>query len=143
MGSPAILAGLSRDYAATARLIAEWAYTRGTDSTTLDAYAAAMLATPAQVTHDDFAACNAFDVMAEVSRIGLPTLVIVGLDDRLTPAKYSRFLAQQIPAARLLEVAEAGHMVMLEQSAVVTEGVRDFLVTLAASAVAPQRDPSA
>jgi pimeloyl-ACP methyl ester carboxylesterase len=128
--APAILAGLGQDYAATARLIAEWAYRRGTDSTTLDAYAAAMLATPVQVTHDDFAACNAFDVTSEVSQIALPTLVIVGLEDRLTPPKYSRFLAQEIPAARLLQAPEAGHMVMLEQSDLVAAAVREFVASL-------------
>ncbi|MBK6561949.1 MAG: hypothetical protein IPG14_10455 [Dehalococcoidia bacterium] len=52
--SPAILDGLSRDYAATARLIAEWAYKRQADPATLDAYAAAMLKTPVNVTHGDF-----------------------------------------------------------------------------------------
>lgn len=131
--SPAILDGLSRDYAATARLIAEWAYKRQADPAILDAYTTAMLATPVQVTHGDFLACNAFDVTANVSQIDLPTLVIVGLEDRLTPPKLSRFLAQQMAAARLLEVAEAGHMVMLEQSAIVTGAVHEFLLTLAAA----------
>ena len=54
-------------------------------------------------------------------------MVIVGLEDRLTPPKLSRFLAQQMPAARLLEVPEAGHMVMLEQSAVVAAAVQEFV----------------
>lgn len=125
--SPAILDGLSRDYAATARLIAEWAYKRQADPATLDAYAAAMLKTPVNVTHGDFVACSAFDVTGALSQIALPTLVIVGLEDRLTPPKLSRFLAQQMPAARLLEVPEAGHMVMLEQSAVVAAAVQEFV----------------
>ena len=45
--SPAILDGLGRDYAATARLIAEWAYRRQGDPATLDAYA------PVSYTHLD------------------------------------------------------------------------------------------
>ena len=131
--SPAILDGLSRDYAATARLIAEWAYKRQAAPAVIDAYVDAMLKIPVQVTHDDFIACNTFDLTAEVSQIQVPTLVIVGLEDRLTPPKLSRFLAQQMAAARLLEVAEAGHMVMLEQSAIVTGAVHEFLLTLAAA----------
>jgi len=128
--SPAILDGLSRDYAATARLIAEWAYKRQVDPATLDAYAQAMQTIPMEVTRGDFAACNAFDVTSEVSQITLPTLIIVGLEDRLTPPKYSRFLAQQIPAARLLETPDAGHMVMLEQSVSVAAAVREFAALL-------------
>ena len=108
----------------------EWAYRRQGDPATLDAYAQAMQAIPMEVTRGDFAACNAFDLTGEVSQIDLPTLVIVGLEDRLTPPKYSRFLAQQMPAARLLEVPEAGHMVMLEQSAAVAASVHEFAVTL-------------
>ena len=128
--SPAILDGLGRDYAATARLIADWAYKRQVDPETLDAYAQAMQTIPMEVTRGDFAACNAFDVTSQVSQIALPTLVIVGLEDRLTPPKYSRFLAQQIPAARLLEAPEAGHMVMLEQSVIVAAAVHEFAAAL-------------
>ena len=131
--SPAILDGVRQDYAATARLIAEWAYKRQAAPATVDAYVAAMLTIPAGVTHGDFLACSTFDVTGEVSQIDLPTLVVVGLEDRLTPPKLSRFLAQQIPAARLVEAPEAGHMVMFEQDAVVVAAVQEFMGTLAAS----------
>lgn len=122
--SPAILDGIQSDYAGTARLIAAWAYKRQADAADLAAYVEALLATPAEVTYGDFLACDGFDVTGEVSRIDLPALIIVGQEDRLTPPKLSRFLAQQISGARSIEIAEAGHMVMLEQRAAVTAAVQ-------------------
>jgi pimeloyl-ACP methyl ester carboxylesterase len=80
-----------------------------------------------EVTHADFAACNAFDVMARVGEIAAPTLVIVGRDDQMTPLKFSEFLASKIRDARLIVVERAGHSVMLEQPEVVNEAVRAFV----------------
>jgi pimeloyl-ACP methyl ester carboxylesterase len=83
----------------------------------------------------DFRACDAFDVRERLGDISVPTLVIGGKDDRLTPPKFSEYLREHIPNARLLLVEEAGHMVMLEQPAVVTEAIADFLATLQASRI--------
>ena len=67
------------------------------------------------VLHGDFLACNEFDVMARLGEIHVPTLLVCGADDRLTPVKYSEYLHDHIPGARLVMIPEAGHMVMLEQ----------------------------
>jgi pimeloyl-ACP methyl ester carboxylesterase len=40
----------------------------------------------------DLSACNIFDVMPLLSEIHLPTLIICGTEDRLTPVKYSEYL---------------------------------------------------
>ncbi len=63
----------------------------------------------------DFRACDAFDIMNKVGQISIPTLVIVGEEDSLTPPKYSTYLDDQIPNAKLVVVPKAGHSVMLEQ----------------------------
>ena len=46
----------------------------------------------------------------------------------MSPPKYSRTLAEHIPSARLVRVAEAGHMVMLEPTAQlkVVESISQF-----------------
>jgi len=77
--------------------------------------------------HGDFLACNAFNIAETVSEIRVPTLVICGQDDKLTPLRYSQFLADQIPAARLEAIPDAGHMVMLEQPQAVAGALIDFL----------------
>jgi pimeloyl-ACP methyl ester carboxylesterase len=83
-----------------------------------------------QVIHDDFAACDAFDRRADVSRIALPALILCGDADRMTPVKFSQLLHGQIAGSQLVIVPGAGHMVMLEQPAAVTGAVMPFLTGL-------------
>ncbi|MFE9834211.1 4-carboxymuconolactone decarboxylase [Streptomyces sp. NPDC005551] len=70
------------------------------------------------------AACEAlaaFDVRAELGRIGVPTLVLVGSEDRVTGPAEARTLVAGIPDARLAVVPGASHLVPVEQPAAVTD----------------------
>ncbi|WP_055493715.1 4-carboxymuconolactone decarboxylase [Streptomyces sp. TP-A0356] len=70
------------------------------------------------------AACEAlaaFDVRAELGRIGVPTLVLVGSDDQVTGPAEARTLVAGIPDARLAVVPGASHLVPVEQPAAVTD----------------------
>jgi 3-oxoadipate enol-lactonase len=58
---------------------------------------------------------------------GLPTLVMVGEDDSLTPPERARAIAQGIPGARLMVLPAAGHLPPLERPVQTTEALRDFL----------------
>jgi pimeloyl-ACP methyl ester carboxylesterase len=86
--------------------------------------------TPPQVTHGDFLACDAFDVMERLGEISAPTLVISGTADLLTPHKYGVYLTEHIPNARLVTVEGGGHMMALEQPDVVAKAVREFVEAL-------------
>jgi pimeloyl-ACP methyl ester carboxylesterase len=91
---------------------------------------AEIAATPAEVFLADFTACDNFDVMAELSTIALPSLIICGTADRLTPLKYSRYLKEQLTRGELVEVPGAGHMAMLEAPAAVNRAITAFLERL-------------
>ncbi|MEU1597841.1 4-carboxymuconolactone decarboxylase [Streptomyces sp. NPDC005708] len=70
------------------------------------------------------AACEAlaaFDARAALGRIGVPTLVLVGSDDRITGPAQARTLVAGIPDARLAVVPGASHLVPVEQPAAVTD----------------------
>ena len=115
---PDILASVRRaDAEEAGRLISRWAYSEAALPATLAQGAEAFARTKASVLEGDFLACDAFDVMQELSAIRAPTLVVCGEDDRLTPVKYARFLQQGIPGATLATIPGAGHMVMLEKPA--------------------------
>jgi YbgC/YbaW family acyl-CoA thioester hydrolase len=58
---------------------------------------------------------------------GLPALVMVGAEDRLTPPARASAMASAIPEARLIVVAGAAHLPTLEQPTVVTDAIRAFL----------------
>jgi pimeloyl-ACP methyl ester carboxylesterase len=79
----------------------------------------------------DFSACNQFDVRERLGQIQLPSLVVCGREDRMTPLKYSQFLAAGLPRATLEEIPDAGHMVMLEQPDPVSEAIDRFCRSLA------------
>ncbi|WP_328320744.1 bifunctional 3-oxoadipate enol-lactonase/4-carboxymuconolactone decarboxylase PcaDC [Streptomyces sp. NBC_00388] len=70
------------------------------------------------------AACEAlaaFDIRAELGRIGVPALVVVGAEDRVTGPAGARTLVAGIPDARLAMVPAASHLAPVEQPAAVTD----------------------
>jgi 3-oxoadipate enol-lactonase len=69
-----------------------------------------------------------------VRSITVPSLVIVGEEDALTPLKEARAIAEALPSAarvRLEIIAGAGHVPCLERPAATTHALSDFLATLA------------
>jgi pimeloyl-ACP methyl ester carboxylesterase len=71
------------------------------------------------------------DRAAVLTRIRVPTLVVVGEKDAITPTDQSRAMAAAIPGARLVEVADAGHLAPIENPAAVNRAVLEFLAALA------------
>jgi pimeloyl-ACP methyl ester carboxylesterase len=67
------------------------------------------------ILYRDLMACNNFDVINRLQEIAVPTLIICGEEDRLTPVKYSEYLHQQVVHSTLAIVPQAGHYVMREQ----------------------------
>ncbi|MBI3726520.1 alpha/beta fold hydrolase [bacterium] len=66
-------------------------------------------------------------IAADLSRISVPTLVIVGEDDKATPPRESETIARSIPGARLERIEGSGHLSALEAPERVTALLRDFL----------------
>ena len=60
-----------------------------------------MMETRQAVLYGDFLACDAFDVMERVNKIRVPTLLICGSADRMTPPNRSEYLRDQIEGAQL------------------------------------------
>ncbi|MER7080784.1 Pimeloyl-ACP methyl ester carboxylesterase [Saccharopolyspora kobensis] len=57
----------------------------------------------------------------------IPTVVLSGLADRLTPHTHSRRIAEALPDAKLLIYAGAGHMLPLERTAEVTDRIAELV----------------
>lgn len=124
---PKILQGLLEAPETTAQLLAEWAYGERPDPQMLQLYVRRTLEIPPSIIHGDFAACNQWDRMQDIIRIQLPTLIIGGEADRLTPPKYLHYLHDRIPNSQLVLIPGAGHMVMLEAPGAVCAAVQEFL----------------
>ena len=64
----------------------------------------------------DLSACNAYqNALSAAAKVSVPSIVIQGSRDLMTPAKGGRALAAAIPNCRLVLIEGAGHMVMSER----------------------------
>jgi pimeloyl-ACP methyl ester carboxylesterase len=68
------------------------------------------------VLHSDLNACNAYaNALSAAALVKVPTTVILGERDMMTPAKAGKTLAAAIPNVRTIVLPGAGHMMMVEQ----------------------------
>jgi pimeloyl-ACP methyl ester carboxylesterase len=76
------------------------------------------------------------DLRQMAERVAVPTLVVAGGEDRLTPPVHARSLAQSLPdCTRLLELEGAGHMCPVERADDVTGALRELEARALAGAV--------
>jgi len=64
------------------------------------------------------------------SLAGLPTLIVVGEHDQITPVDRAKAMADAVPGARLLVVSGAGHLTPLERPEVTSDLLSEFLTGL-------------
>lgn len=64
---------------------------------------------------------------------GIPSLVIVGQEDQLTPPALSQAMAGLLPDSRLVVVPGAGHLTPMERPEAVTRAVAEFLAGIGCS----------
>jgi pimeloyl-ACP methyl ester carboxylesterase len=67
------------------------------------------------------------DITPWLNRFDMPTLVLGGQHDAISTPNEMRGFAGQMPHARFVEIAAAGHMAPLERPAEVNAAIRDFL----------------
>ena len=79
---------------------------------------------------NDLMACDEFDVMNEIENISLPTLVICGDQDTMTPVKYADYMADRIPGAKKVIVPGASHFVQLQKYKQVNASIEEFMGSL-------------
>ncbi len=88
-----------------------------------------------EVELNDLMACDSFDMMDCVSDIKVPTRVICGSDDVMTPVKYSKYLANSIEGARQKVIAGGSHFVHMQKYQQVNQEIEDFLTSFKPSSM--------
>jgi pimeloyl-ACP methyl ester carboxylesterase len=74
---------------------------------------------PALMNHDKLAALHVLDPV--------PTAIVVGDRDWLTPPDHSKAIAAALPKAQLTEVPETSHLIQMERPGIVNDTLRDLL----------------
>lgn len=130
--APVLLDTASREesFPTTIETIIEWAFGPQADSRLTELAAKRMAEIRPSVLHSDFVACNAFNVMDSLQNLSAPTFIICGENDQLTPPRYSQYLADHIPNAKITIIPEAGHMVQLEKPEQVAAAIQGFIIDI-------------
>jgi len=114
----------------TIDMLVNWSFSTKTASQLVALVRKRMAEIRQSVLYGDLVACNAFDVSAQITRVRKPALVMCGIEDLMTPLRYTQYLADAIPDAQQHLVPDAGHMLMLEQPKAVAKAVEAWLKTI-------------
>ena len=128
---PELLDGLRSDFENTAKRLVSMLFSKKfSDEEVKEEALKEILECGSEITLRDLVACDKFDLLAEYKEgkiaVDVPVLCIVGKDDIMTPPKYSAFFEKTI-GARVVEIEDAGHMVMLEKPEEVNRAILEFV----------------
>jgi pimeloyl-ACP methyl ester carboxylesterase len=117
--------GRGADTAFLATLITNFA--PGAPPSLVEHVAAVSSSTAAEVWPPFLQSILDLDLRTAIAHVGVPTLVVVGEHDRLTPPGAARALVAALPDGRLDVIEGAGHLAMLERHQRFTDAVGSFL----------------
>jgi pimeloyl-ACP methyl ester carboxylesterase len=127
---PLILNGIKANFEEAVRKINELSFFGETPPWLMERSIAGLMRCQPEVLYGDYLACDRFDMMNEVGKIDLPTLILCGNEDQLTPVKYSEFLQSRIKGSNLEILPDAGHMVMMEAAKAFNEKIGEFVLKM-------------
>ncbi|QYC38524.1 Arylesterase [Nonomuraea coxensis DSM 45129] len=100
---------------------------RNVSPTVVDFAESMIRATPTEVFADFYPALMNHDKLAALDVLDpVPTAIMVGDHDWLTPPEHSRAMAAALPKAVLTEVPDTSHLIQLERPGVVNDALRDL-----------------
>lgn len=127
---PEILTGLETDFTETIRsAVAPRELGNTHADQLLEWISNEMVLTEPSVGFEDFLACNQFDLRARIKEIRVPSLIISGDQDWLTPVKWAAHLNDNIADSELAVIQGTGHLTMLERPEAFNQVVSEFLST--------------
>jgi pimeloyl-ACP methyl ester carboxylesterase len=122
-----ILDGIRNDTTATLAFIAQFSVTKKNREKFVQPLVDGMLKVSPEIIYGDFLSCDRLDITEEIQKITVPTLLICGEDDKMTPPALSRYMKEKIPGAKLALIGDAGHFVMQENTDAFNSALKDFV----------------
>ncbi len=90
-------------------------------------YKKGLLNTKPEVCYQDLVACDKFDILNDVEKINIPTLIISADKDIMTPPKRGEYIHQKIYGSEYFEIKGSGHFLMQEKAQEFNGVLIDFL----------------
>jgi len=84
----------------------------------------------ARVQLNDYVCCDRFNVMDRLHEIKVPTLVLAGSLDDMTPPKYAEYLAKHIAGAKMVIIQDGTHHFFAEKPEQTNRAISHFLEAL-------------
>ncbi|GIK71987.1 MAG: alpha/beta hydrolase [Chloroflexota bacterium] len=131
--APTFLNGVVDDFIGVTAKIVEFSYHTTTSAKEKERYLRHLRENDPTVLQHDFAVVDAFNVRDRVEMIAVPTLILCGGHDRMTPPSLSQSLHDCIPDSQFHLIERAGHNVLLEQPQVVADYLDRFITQLSIS----------
>jgi pimeloyl-ACP methyl ester carboxylesterase len=115
------------DCEGTTRLAASLGYSKKTPKSVIQEALRYNLAVPKDTVLKDFTATGNFDASSRLHEIKVPTLVVRGSDDILTPPSMTEFLKEGIRGSTVEIIQGAGHSIVVEKPIELSEAITKFL----------------
>ncbi len=125
-----LLDGIINDFMGTTERIVDSSYDATTPAEAKEIYLRHLRDNDPVTLYNDFVAVESYDIRDRIATVEVPTLVLCGRNDRMTPPALSSTLHERIQGSRLHIVEGAGHHVMLEKPDEVAQQIGYFLQTL-------------
>jgi pimeloyl-ACP methyl ester carboxylesterase len=106
--------------------LARTAFGRNATARMVDDTRLMIAATPSATLAEAASSIAAHDVRAELASVDLPTVVVVGSLDALTPPPHARALAEVVSGSELRVLRGVGHQVMQEDPAAIEAAIDHF-----------------
>ncbi|TFG49147.1 MAG: alpha/beta hydrolase [Anaerolineales bacterium] len=107
--------------------ICRWSFSPKIEPQLVENVKKQMLKLRPSVLAGDFRACDLIDQSGELGKVQVPTMVLVGDEDKMTPVRYSEELRDGIKGSELKLVRGSGHMLPLEKPDQTTIHLREFI----------------
>ena len=125
--APVFFELLDSDFNQALRLMGKFSYATATSVDIKQINQDILAKNGPEILIQDLKACQQFDVRDRLEEITIPSLIISGEEDNMTPLKFSEFLHQKLTNSQLVRVPDAGHFVFQEASNETNNYILKFL----------------
>ncbi len=114
--NPRLLKMLEEDFSGAVDLMAKWSFLKDISGDLIEKSREMLFLAGQEVLLQDMRVCDGYSGETDLERIKIPTLIVCGKEDVMTPVSLSMELYERIRGSKISLIDGSGHMVQLEKS---------------------------